>query len=176
MEEKLPEQVIRRLDAGEILIESRPRGGGQNPEVVVRAVVQAPPERVWPLIDRVGDYQRVMPSVERAEEVSREQDRVRARVTLKMPLPLKNLTSVTEGVHTVEPGVRYQRRWRLVQGDYRENSGSWTLTPFAGDAARTLVEYRVVAGPRIPVPQKIQALAQKKAIPELIDNLRRLSR
>ena len=37
--------------------------------------------------------------------------RVRARVTVKMPFPLKDLSSITDALHTVIPGERYRRAW-----------------------------------------------------------------
>jgi len=172
VKDNLSTETIRRLSRGELIIDTLPRGRGQVPEVQVLAVVEAEPGRLWRIIDQVGQYSRFMPSVKASEEVSREGDVVRARVTVDMPFPLKNLTSVTEGIHTVVEGESYVRQWTLVEGDYLENSGSWILVPFEGDPARTLVEYRLLAQPKIRIPQRLQGLAQKKAIPRLIKRLR----
>ena len=167
----------QRLDRGEVIINTRPVDGSPLPRVMVRAVVEAPPARVWQVIDAVHDYARTMGGVKTATVLSREEDaggeRVRARITVKMPFPLKDLTSVTDGVHSVEPGERYRRRWELVEGDYHANSGSWTLVPFDDDASRTLVTYELHALPHIRIPAALLGLAQKKMIPRLIDHLRR---
>jgi ribosome-associated toxin RatA of RatAB toxin-antitoxin module len=168
--------TLARLGRGETLITAEPVPGQAIPRVLLRAVIDCPPKQVWPLIDRCGDYQRTMPNIKASQELSREEGRVRVRVTVGMPFPLPNLTSITESLHTAEPGERYVRKWELVEGDYKSNSGSWTLTPFQGDPARTLLEYRVHAVPKIPVPKKLQQLAQKKALPKLVEQLRRLAR
>lgn len=175
-EAELDPAVRDRLARGEVLITVEPVPGSSVPAVRLQAMIDAPPERVWRLIDRCADYQETMPNVAASQELSRQDDRVRVRITVGMPFPLPNLVSVTDGVHTVIPGEIYKREWQLVEGDYKHNSGSWTLTPFDGDPARTLVRYKVHAVPKIPVPQKLQQLAQKKALPKMIAQLGRLAR
>ncbi|MCK5796574.1 MAG: hypothetical protein KAI47_05300, partial [Deltaproteobacteria bacterium] len=138
---------------------------------------EASPERVWSVIDRVRDYTRTMTSIKRSDELVREARDdgsvlVRARITIGMPFPLKDLTSVTDAIHTAIPGERYERAWTFVEGDYRDNSGAWILIPFEKDPRRTLVVYRLHAVPKIRVPASIHGLAQKKVIPKLINNLR----
>lgn len=168
-----------RLDRGEVVIETAPVPGSALPRVLLDAVIEAPPESVWPLINNTGDYCRTMPAVKRVEELSREPgaegDRVRVRLTVGMPFPLKDLTSITNARHTERPGELYRRAWELESGDYEANSGAWTLTPFEGDGRRTHVRYQVHAVPRIRIPGAIQQLVQKKALPRLIEHLRKLA-
>jgi len=175
----LDPQARARLERGEVLIETEPVPGAALPRVFMDAVIEAPPERVWSLINNTRDYKRTMPAVKRVEELSREQDgeleRVRVRLTVGMPFPLKDLTSITRAVHTVRPGEYYQRAWELESGDYDANEGAWTLTPFEGDARRTHVRYQVLAAPRIRIPGAVLKLAQKKALPKLIEHLRKLA-
>jgi ribosome-associated toxin RatA of RatAB toxin-antitoxin module len=166
-----------RLDRGEILIDTESVPGSHLPRVLVRAVFEAPPERVWAVIDPVRDYESTMANVKRSEELLRERqddqtERVRARITVGMPFPLRDLTSVTDAIHTVVPGESYERAWTLVEGDYRENSGAWRLVPFDGDPTRTLVSYRLHAVPNIRIPAALHGIAQKKVIPRLINSLR----
>ena len=173
----LESKTRQRLDRGEGIIETEPVDGSPLPRVTVLAVIEAAPERVWRVIDAVRDYGRTMGGVKSASELSRDAtedgERIRARVTVKMPFPLKDLTSVTDALHSVVPGERYRRAWDFVEGDYDANSGSWTLTPFEGDPARTLVTYDLHAVPHIRIPSSLYGLAQKKVIPRLIDHLRR---
>ena len=100
---------------------------------------------------------------------------VKARVTVSMPFPLKDLTSITEATHTVDPEKRYERTWKLISGDYHRNEGSWILMPFNKDSNKTLVYYEVQADPKIRIPRKIQQLAQKKAISSLVAHLRQFA-
>lgn len=168
-----------RLSRGEVIVETEPIPGSSLPRVRLQAMIAAPPARVWALINNTGDYTRTMPAVKRVQELSREpegdKERVRVRLTVGMPFPLRDLTSVTTALHTVVPGELYERAWRLESGDYEANEGAWTLTPFDGDAGRTLVRYNVYAVPRMRIPGPIQQLAQKKALPKLIEHLRRLA-
>ena len=161
-----------RLGRGEVLMGTEPVAGSSSPRLVVRAVIDAPPEAVWKHIDQSARYQEFMPRVKQSQELSREGPDIRTRMTVEMPFPLKNLTATTRARHTVEPGVRYVREWKLEEGDYHVNEGSWTMVPFEGDATRTLAVYRVHVVPKIPSPKAIQSAAQEKAMPKLIEALR----
>lgn len=161
-----------RLGRGEVLVGTEPVAGASAPRIVVRAVIDAPPDKVWPHIDQSARYQEFMPRVKQSQELSRQGEDIRTRMTVEMPFPLKNLTSTTRARHTVEPGVRYVREWKLEEGDYHVNEGSWTMVPFDGDTNRTLAVYRVLVVPKIPIPKAIQSAAQEKAMPRMIEALR----
>ena len=165
-----------RLGKGEVLIETEPVTGSSQPRLIVCAVIDAPPARVWKHIDNAPRYPEFMPRVKAAQELSRDGDNIRTRLTVDMPFPLKNLTATTRAKHTVEPGVRYVREWVLEEGDYVVNEGNWTLVPFDGDPNRALAVYRVHVVPKMPIPSVIQSAVQEKAMPKLIEALRARSR
>jgi len=165
-------QTRARLERGEVLIETEDVGAAM-PRVKVTAIIECKPERVWQIVSNVADYPRTMEGVKKAQQLSHEGDIVRARITVKMPFPLKDLTATTEARHTVVEGERYERAWKLVEGDYKENSGRWLFETFEGDPGRTLVTYELLAIPNIRIPAALQGLAQKKVLPKLINNLRR---
>jgi len=169
---QLDSSTRARLHRGEVIVETADVPGSSTPSVVVRGVVEVSPERVWAIIDDCENYSKNLTGLKRSREISREGEVVRVRVTVGMPFPLKDLNSLTEGVHTVEPGKRYSRVWKLVEGDYHQNAGSWTLVPFDGDAGRTLVVYRLHAEPKIRIPKSIQKVVQMKAAPDIIKKLR----
>lgn len=170
MSEPTPAELAR-LSAGEVLIRSEDTGGA--PQVEARGLIAAPPERVWALIDDVSGYSRFMPRVKRSRELSRVGDVIEAESTIEMPFPLKNLSAVTRGVHTVVPGERWVRAWQLLRGDYVRNEGSWTLVPFPGRDGATLVTYRLAVQLKVPLPGKIQQAAQQKTLPQVIEALRK---
>ena len=113
--EQLDGATHQRLNRGEVLVETAEVPGSKTPSVVVRGVVEAAPERVWAIIDDTANYSRNLTGLKRSEEVSRKGEVVRVRVTVGMPFPLKDLTSLTEGVHTEVPGERYSRVWKLLE-------------------------------------------------------------
>ncbi|MGM0578715.1 MAG: SRPBCC family protein [Myxococcota bacterium] len=161
-----------RLDAGEVLVFTEEVPDSDTPRVKALGVVDAPPDKVWRVVDRCGDYAETMIKTRSSEEVSRKGGRVRCDITVKLPFPLKNLRAVTDAVHTVKPGEKWSREWKLVEGDYDRNSGSWNLVPFDDEGTRTLVVYEVHADPKIRIPAGIQRMAQKKSIPNLFEHLR----
>ncbi|MEZ4268202.1 MAG: SRPBCC family protein [Myxococcota bacterium] len=161
-----------RLDAGEIIIKTSKVEGSGVPRVKAMGVVDAAPEAIWAVVERCADYKKTMIRTADSEEVSRKGNVVRCRVTIELPFPLKNLTATTDAIHTVVAGKKWQRRWSLVDGDYKRNTGSWTLIPFDDSGKRTLVIYEVHAEPNVALPDSIQRLAQKKSLPDLFEHLR----
>lgn len=168
-----PGDLERALARGEILVDSRAASG--TPEVVVRAVIDAAPKRVWELVSHCARYPSTMPRIKAAREVSRQGKVVVCRVTVDMPFPYSDLTAVTRAIHETSDG-RYSRRWELIEGDYRVNRGAWELAPFRGDPGRTLAVYRVQALPKAWIPAWVREKAQRRSLPEMMRNLRRLVR
>lgn len=158
-----------RLDRGEVIVETHPVDGSDLPEITAVGVIDVPPERVWQILDHCGDYARTMPRVKAARELSRQGTTVRCELVIDSPWPLPKLHSITVAEHIVEPG-KWTRRWKLESGDYRENTGSWTLVP-RGEG-RTLVEYRLHSVPNISVPTFVQKAAMTSALPDLFKKLR----
>jgi hypothetical protein len=162
-----------RLAAGEIIVSSKKVRGSEQPMATMLAVVDAPPARLWAIISKCGDYTRTMVRVAASKQLWKKGNVHRCRVTVDLPFPLSDLTATTDAVHTVVPGKKWERKWKLVEGDYHRNSGSWTLAPFDDAGQRTLVIYKVHAEPDVPIPDGIRRAAQRKSLPNLIEHLRR---
>jgi len=160
---------LQRLERGDVIVETRPVAGSELPEVTVTAVVEATPEAVWQIIDHCGDYQRTLLRIKSSRELSREGETVRCELLVDTPWPLPKLHSVTVARHVVTP-QRRTRTWKLESGDYKDNAGSWTLTPWG--SGRTLLEYRLHSEPLISMPASLQAMAMKSAMPDLIQRIR----
>jgi len=138
--------------------------------VVVRAIVDSPPASVWKIVSDCARYKDRLPHVATSKLVKKDGNKVTCEVTLSVPFPMPNLTAVTEAVHDENP-AKMTRTWTLVRGDYEINDGSWEIVPIKGGAS-SLVTYRVHAKPKAAVPGFIKNMAQKKALPELIERLR----
>ena len=164
------EPDVDRLARGEILVTSRPASGVA--EVIVRAVIETPPRRVWDVVSQCGRYVQTMTRIKAARELSRKGGQVICKVTVDMPFPYPDLTAVTRGTHVEAPGQRFSRRWDLIEGDYKLNRGSWELEPFRGDARRTLATYRIQALPRPWIPAWIRERGQRQSLPDMIRKIR----
>ena len=167
----------KNLEAGEVLITTKKIGDSPIPQARVRALVDAPVETVWALVSDCDNYKKNMVRVESAKKLWEKGEAsspdgavVVCTTTIDMPFPLANLTSKTAGKHTIKDGV-YRRAWKLLKGDYHSNTGSWTIKKYKG-TERTLVEYKIHAVPKIPVPAFLQEAAQASSLPDLIGHLR----
>jgi ribosome-associated toxin RatA of RatAB toxin-antitoxin module len=160
-----------RLDKGETVVTNRTVKGYDTPETTGKAVINAPPAKVWSIISRCGDYVKTMPRTKASKELSREGNKVVCLVTISMPAPYSNLTAKSEATHTESP-PKFVRAWKMIEGDYKYNQGSWVLTPFKGDPKRTLAVYTVLAEPKAYIPGWIRKASQKKTLPDIMDRLR----
>jgi hypothetical protein len=161
-----------RLEKGETVITTEEVPGSTFPRVTVRALVKAPGEKIWKIINDCGRYKETMVRIRESKELSRSGTTVRCQVTLASPAFIRDLSSITVAQHTVSDG-RWVRSWSLESSeDYKTNTGSWTLIRDETNPQRTFVQYQVLSEPKIWVPDSIQQYAMKKGLPGLIDKLR----
>lgn len=144
---------------------------GSSPKIVVRAVLELPPKKIWQIVSDCAHYKDHLPHVAASELVKKSGNVHTCKVTIAMPFPLSNLTATTEAVHD-ETGPGMSRKWKLVSGDYKFNEGSWEVRPIDEAGTSSLVTYTVHAEPNTAVPDFIRERAQKKALPELIERVR----
>ena len=161
---------LARMEQGETII-SRKRTKAGYTLVKALAIIHAPPAKVWPTFDRCADYKTSMLKVAKSKEIARKGSKVRCYIEFEMPI-IQNLKVVTDAIHTVKPGEMYQRKWNMVKGDFKVNKGRWTLKPYNGGKS-TLVSYKVLAEPKIAVPNFIREAAQNKLLPQLIEHIRK---
>ena len=168
---KLP-PVPAEVMAGEIWVGRADVETDDVPTFVAYAIIDAPPAVVWQVVSHCGNYARYMPRVLVSKELSKKGDIVVCEVTIDMPFPLSDLTSITSAVHQedVKAG-KYSRVWNLVKGDYDVNRGAWRLRP-VDDGKRTLATYQVTAKPDIPVPTGLAALFQQGPLVRSMEALR----
>lgn len=160
-----------RLAKGDILVSTRAVPGSDMPEATVVAVIDAPPDRVWRIIDDCAAYKRTMPRIKASRLVERSGTRVVCEVTVEMPFPFSNLTSVSEGLHTVGP-PKWARSWHMLRGDYHKNTGSWTLSAFDAAGTRTRAVYKLHVEPKVSIPNAILRKAQASTLPDVMERLR----
>lgn len=166
------DQEKKRLEKGDVLVAVEKAEGSGVPIATVRALIDAAPEKVWPLIDRCDDYVGVMPRITKAEELDRKGQIVRCSIRFSPPWPLSDMTSITVAQHHVGPPA-WSRTWDMESGDYNRNSGHWLLHAYEGDSKRTLVEYRLHSEPKVAVPGFLQEMGVKSALPDVIHQLRK---
>lgn len=155
---------------GQVEIRSYAVPGSNTPRVVVRAVMELPPRKVWAVVSDCARYKERMPRIAASELVKQEGNRQTCRVTVEMPFPLANLTGVTTAV-LQESAAGMSRRWTLVSGDFKANDGSWEVTP-VGNGSSSLVVYTIHAEPTTSVPAWLRESAQRKALPELFERVK----
>jgi hypothetical protein len=161
-----------RLEKGEIIVHLDEPQPGVAPLARVIGLIDAPPAKLWTLIDRCSLYSQYMPRIASSQELSRDGNTVRCQLVLDAPWPMSDISSITRAVHTATPTL-YRRTWTLESGDYLQNDGSWTLTPFDAAGTKTFAVYEVRSRlPKEP-PGFVRELATQKALPGLINALRR---
>ncbi|WP_295445356.1 SRPBCC family protein [uncultured Thiodictyon sp.] len=164
-----------RLENGEVTVTMRTIAGSNLPEVTARGLIEAPPERVWAIIQDCGNFKKTMPHITRSRELSRQGQSVVCEVEIGLPAAFSNLVGVTAAVLVVGP-PEWSRTWHLLRGDYEVNEGRWTLTRYGDDRERTLAVYRVHAVPKTALPDALLRYEQRTALPQLFNHLRQITK
>lgn len=163
------------LGKGNVSVKTRDIKGYDSPEIIVKAVIDAPPAKVWKIVSDCARYKQTMNRIASSRQISQSGQEYVCEVEIEMPFPLSNIKGITKAVHKISE-TRWERSWSLVKGDYKYNNGSWVLEPFDESGQRTLATYRVHAEPNTSVPDWIREKAQKKSLPELIERVRKESK
>lgn len=159
-----------RLDRGEVLIANEPAADKIGRVASARAVIDAPPDQVWPLVWDCARFTQTMPSIAKSEMLERTDDSTVCRVVADLPFPFADLTSKTRAVLEVQPGVCWRRSWKLIEGDYTVNEGSFTLVPWG--QGKTLASYRIDARPKVPLPEWLLTQIQSDRLPQMMKLIR----
>lgn len=161
----------QKLEAGETVV--RLKGKSAAREAQVAALFTSPGEKIWALIEDCEKYPKTMLRIIEAKQLSRDGNKVRCKTKLSLPWPMNDLNAVTDAIHTVVPGKKWERKWKMVEGegDFHVNEGSWTITPYK-DGVRTLLVYKTRVQPKVEVSDELRTMAQKNELPKLFRHLK----
>ncbi|MCA9538891.1 MAG: hypothetical protein KC620_08380 [Myxococcales bacterium] len=167
-------QLVRaRLEKGEVIVREVPPTNDEGVAAKAMAIVDAPPVKVWPVVRDCQYFKDFMPRTEDSRLIERKPGQSRCRVEIAMPFPFSNLWSIVTAVEEERPDGSFARRWKLDEGTYARNNGSWELFPWGDDGQRTLLIYSVDANPDISIPDWIIRSAQTGALPDLFQSVRK---
>lgn len=143
--------------------------GHALPRIEAATTIDAPVERLWPLISECRRFREYM-DIESSRELSRHGARSRCELVADVPFPFGKLRSVSEQLDERATG-RYRVSWKLVSGDYHYDEGFWELTPLG--ATRTRVRYVTLTEPKLPVPRGMLLDGQRDFVKDLLARLRK---
>ena len=161
------------LMRGEVVKRLEPIAGAAVPRMRAYMLIDAPPAKVFSVIDHCGDFNKVMPRVVYSKELSRKAGMVVCKIKIDLPLFLGTLVSVTRGQHTYGPS-QWSREWSLVSGTFERNTGRWSISAYKGNAKVSLVEYCIHAIPKLYLPNALLRKANGRSIPGMLRHLRKL--
>lgn len=168
---ELPKDRDAALAQGEIVVATAVPEGSSAVFIVAEGVIDAPPARVFAIVDACNDHAQTMANVKASKELSRTGDVVLCSTTVDMPFPLSDLDSTTRAVNSVEK-LRYIRAWTLVEGDYDQYEGRWVIEPFEANPERSRARLEVAMELKLPIPRAIVELGQARIIPQVFVRLR----
>lgn len=168
----LDEKDRAKLEKGEVIVQSRRPTNNEGVAARAIAVVDAPPDRVWPVVRECQHFSKFMPRTKSSRLVSQEGEVMVCEVEISMPFPFSNLKAQTRATHETLDDGGFLRRWTLIKGSYKRNDGSWTLLPW-GDGSRTLAVYEIDANPDVSLPDAIIRSAQTGSLPDVFAAVRK---
>ena len=126
--------------------------------------VAVDPETFFQVITDYEAYPDILPDMEFAEIISREDGVTTARFTINL---IKRVSYTLRLVERPYEGLS----WSLVEGPFKLNSGSWKLE--ALDDGRTLAHYTVEVKVGVFVPSSITNRLVGKPLPALLEAFKR---
>ena len=163
----------------EIRVRTVPVPGRDQPRLIADAIVEAPPARLWAILRDCNRYRTNLPSISHSRELSRSGDlaagtaQIRCEITVDLPWPLDDLTSISVARHRSLPGGGFERSWRLESGNYEYNEGSWRIEAREG-GQKSYLRYTLLVQAATALPDWLKRSAQRRSIPKLFRHLRRL--
>jgi carbon monoxide dehydrogenase subunit G len=162
---------VAELREDEVVVIPRAPTGGRGVALHACALVDAPPDEVWPVVRDCEKWHQYMPGVKNSRLHGRTGNTAVCEVVVDVPFPLGDLRSVTNIVESRRPDGGYHRRANLLSGDYHHNKGFWLLLPHDG-GSKTLVAYDIDFNPDTAVPDFVLRTIQSATAPELLESLR----
>ena len=161
-----------KVRGGEVEVKTYNVKGSEMPKIIAFGVIKAPIQTLWGLVVDCANYKNTMGSVKVSKLLSGSEasGKMRCELVADLPWPMDDLRSVVDiSLKTLPNGVLH-RSWTLVEGDYKANTGSWTMTPI-DEGAHTLLRYELHAEPHTSVPQWLKKKAAKVRIPAIFERL-----
>jgi len=166
--------LSKKVRAGGVAVSFKKVAGSDMPAVLAYGVIKAPIAKVWAMVTDCGRYHLTMPSVKESALLSGtvSSGKMRCKIVADLPWPMSDLTSVVDVTLKLRKDGVHERTWTLVEGDYKRNEGSWTLTPI-DQGASTLLRYQLYVEPNTSVPDFLKRQAQKIKVPGMFKAIRK---
>lgn len=164
---------VAKINRGETIVRALTPSGDSGIAALAVASVDAAPAEVWPVLRDCQHFHEFMPRTERSELRGRKGDESICFIEIHMPFPLSNLLSEVLSKESRLPDGGYSRAWSLRKGNYKKNTGSWTIHPWGDAGQRSLLVYRVDTEPDIMIPDAIQRRAQKGSLADMFEAIRK---
>jgi ribosome-associated toxin RatA of RatAB toxin-antitoxin module len=155
-----------RLERGEVVTELTDGPGGRR-DARARALIAAPPEKVWEGITDYARYKEFMPFTTVSDVRRREGDTVWFYTELSFPLKTINYE-----IKLKLDKPRWRVDWTLVDGNIKSNEGSWQLEPHA-DGKETYAVYTVFVAAGFAIPGFVMSKLTQGSLPELLKVVRK---
>lgn len=162
-------EQLRRLKAGEVLVDVRADPQGATGLITATIDIKAPPQVLWAVMLDCERSKRITPSLKVCRVTQKSNDGlsdVREHV-VQWVWPLPAVRSVFASQYRPFEQIRFQR----IEGDLEFLEGIWQLEPLRQGAA-TRLTYTARITPGWPVPGALVRSAIEADIPKTLTALR----
>jgi ribosome-associated toxin RatA of RatAB toxin-antitoxin module len=171
--ERISPQTWRALEAGEVVVESDPAEGENEPGAQVaraRALFPHRASALWKVLTAFETWPRFLPNLRKTEVLRREGN----RVWLRNQLQILWVDVQSAPIYVLQPRLG-RITWRLDPTraqDLERVEGAWQVVPLEGRDV-CLVEYRVLVSVGRGVPRFVEEMLTRRSLPDVLRNLRR---
>jgi ribosome-associated toxin RatA of RatAB toxin-antitoxin module len=149
-----------RLERGEIVTELTAGQGGRK-DARARALLAAPPEKVWAAITDYEHYKDFMPFTTVSQVKKREGDTVWFYTELSFPLK-----TIKYEIKLKLDKARWRVDWTLVDGNIKSNEGGWQLEPYG--TGETFAIYTCYVSTGFSIPSFVENKITQGSLPQIL--------
>lgn len=155
------------LESGKAIVKEMKPTGGDGVAARAMAIVDAPPKPVFDVVNACEHFAKFMPRTKASKMLLKfnENEKV-CHTEISMPFPFSNLVSDVKSTSRTLPGGGFERKWVMLKGNYKRNTGQWQIWPY-NKGTQSLVVYIIDVDPDMNLPDAIIRKAQTGSLPKV---------
>ena len=158
---------LLRLKKGEVLVAVKRDGDPSKGKVEATIMIEAPKENIWEAMVNCQEAPTFVPGLKSCQVLSSGKDWEIIRHEVKWIWFWPTLAYVFRATYQKYKQIDFVK----TEGDIREMTGSWRLTPI-NDGQQTIVRYKVYLDPGFFAPRRMVRKSLKKNLPAVLVSLR----
>jgi ribosome-associated toxin RatA of RatAB toxin-antitoxin module len=149
---QLPQELLRRLEKGEVLEFSDKVKGSSVEMAKAIAIIPDVPEAVLYVLTDLAKYKHFLPHLKDSRIVKYQGMHTYAVVETSLPWPFKDAWAYFKFTRYDKPGRIFEIKWWMINGTLQQYTGHALIEPWNKEGTKTVLTYKFLAVPKTMTP------------------------